>query len=756
MHWLSKPKCWLFLFFLPFLIFFVFNFKKSEEFGSAKWIWWDSVYNDQFVTFEKNFFFPFKTAKNVKVKITAKSAYKLYLNDEFIGLGPGPIDTRRRYYDEYDIDKFIRQGTNRIKILAYNYNHPTHFQTEQTGGVLALFSFKIGNLNFYLPTNSTFRATIDGSRIKIDLKTAGIKDYEINSGIYRETYDFTPRQAKYIKATESNAAGNDNLYKRDTPKLVFEKIKPGETKESDGSWLFDFKKIIAGYPEFSFTSSGPVTITARYLENPESSIVQEDKFILPGAGTFKQEIFGRRAGRIIKISADNNSLLKTNIEVAAVRFPAEKNGDFQSNDDLLNRIYILGEDTLRYALQDQFEDSFIHEKSQYLGDSYVNTLMGFYSLDAAALAKKALFQFASTQKKSGIIETVYPSSLSQTILSYNLLFSSFLKDYYLYTQDDKTLKKLLPTAEKIAEAFKTIRDENGLIDYEKPNNLELGTVLTGWIDHRIKGDPEINTKLSLTSLYAKTIGDLAFLFESRDHVKSQSYRKLQNELKNKLEQYLTSQKIKTIDPHSAVLLLWSRILNKDLSDRIYQVLKNKNTYFYTGYFNLFNLSVMKQFNDDSGVKNLLNSYWGEMIKRGAVSTWETFDPRSDKTFAFSQAHAWSGGPTYFLPAFVAGIQPLSPGFEEILIEPMIITSSASAKVKIPCGEIKVAWQKIAYSFNLDLEKSCPGKTEFFLPFNKSRVKSLTVNQKTVDLNFKEDKLFWESEDKKISLNVILK
>jgi len=57
---------------------------------------------------------------------------------------------------------------------------------------------------------------------------------------------------------------------------------------------------------------------------------------------------------------------------------------------------------------------------------------------------------------------------------------------------------------------------------------------------------------------------------------------------------------------------------------------------------------------------LIRSYWGGMLKRGATTFWEVFDPSEEKLSPYgshlvnSYCHAWSCTPAYFLRRSPAG------------------------------------------------------------------------------------------------------
>ena len=77
--------------------------------------------------------------------------------------------------------------------------------------------------------------------------------------------------------------------------------------------------------------------------------------------------------------------------------------------------------------------------------------------------------------------------------------------------------------------------------------------------------------------------------------------------------------------------------------------------------------------------------WHEMLARGLT----TFAERPDPTR--SDCHAWSASPLYEFLATVCGVEPASPGFKTVRIEPHLgYLKHVQGVVPHPAGEIKVA------------------------------------------------------------------
>ena len=85
-----------------------------------------------------------------------------------------------------------------------------------------------------------------------------------------------------------------------------------------------------------------------------------------------------------------------------------------------------------------------------------------------------------------------------------------------------------------------------------------------------------------------------------------------------------------------------------------------------------------------------------MIKEGATTLWETFKGTS------SRNHAMLGDFAAWAYAYLAGVKPLTPGFErfEVRPHPPRALSYVETQIPTPHGNVKVKWTKHNGRFNL--------------------------------------------------------
>ena len=89
---------------------------------------------------------------------------------------------------------------------------------------------------------------------------------------------------------------------------------------------------------------------------------------------------------------------------------------------------------------------------------------------------------------------------------------------------------------------------------------------------------------------------------------------------------------------------------------------------------------------------IIRDRWGEMLDKGATTTWETFRGWAEDLmygmWTRSWGHAWSSAPAYFLSRYILGVLPLEPGFKRALIAPKLCDLTwVEGKAPTPHGAI---------------------------------------------------------------------
>lgn len=112
--------------------------------------------------------------------------------------------------------------------------------------------------------------------------------------------------------------------------------------------------------------------------------------------------------------------------------------------------------------------------------------------------------------------------------------------------------------------------------------------------------------------------------------------------------------------------------------------------------------------------------WMNIINVGATITTEAWDELYKPNLTWN--HAWGAAPANILVRKVAGVEPLKPGFEEILIEPKLdLLDFASFKIPTIRGSVFVNWEKKDAEYTLYVSIPPNTKAILKLPAGVSRI-----------------------------------
>jgi len=103
----------------------------AELMQKAVPVWAEGRETEMNVTLGFKGVFRAKKSQTVKLKITASSLYRVFLNGEFLGYGPARAAHGFFRVDEYDLGNSLKQGKNDLAIEVAGYNINTFYTTDQ-------------------------------------------------------------------------------------------------------------------------------------------------------------------------------------------------------------------------------------------------------------------------------------------------------------------------------------------------------------------------------------------------------------------------------------------------------------------------------------------------------------------------------------------------------------------------------------------------------------------------------------------------
>lgn len=313
--------------------------------------------------------------------------------------------------------------------------------------------------------------------------------------------------------------------------------------------------------------------------------------------------------------------------------------------------------TLRDCMQTVYEDGPKRDRRLWLGDMRLQALAGYVSLPNHDLVRRCLYLFAGTARDDGLVpaciyEFPRPTTGGQYALDYAALFGVSLHDFYTAGGDRETVDALWPVALHQAEFVAACVDDTAVlhepegtwtfVDWQKglyKDIAVLGTFV--WSLRRCAQLAEITGRAE----------ESARLCGSADRIA----RAVPGTYWDENRKAFVSPDGQVSWASQAWMVLAGIVEGQHAADLMTRAMADDTAvrpagpYLYHYVVEALELAGLKD-----AARELLRSYWGGMLDRGADTFWEVFDPADDRLSPYgnhlmnSYCHAWSCTPTWFL------------------------------------------------------------------------------------------------------------
>ena len=383
-------------------------------------------------------------------------------------------------------------------------------------------------------------------------------------------------------------------------------------------------------------------------------------------------------------------------------YPFTAVAHFASDDPELSKIWDTGWRTAQLCAHETYMDTPYWEQMQYVGDTRIQALISYAVTGDDRLARQAMLAYRDSLLTDGLTQSRYPSSLTQVIPPFSLLWVGMLHDFWMYRNDEAFDRSLLPGTRGVLDWFSARQRPDGLlgriewwpfVDWSPP--LYVGGVPPQQAD---------GGSSAITLQFIAALRDAADLEEHMgENERATRYREQATLAAAGLMRlsWDTAKGLLADTPAKAsfsqqanALAVLLDVIPKAQQRAVMQKVLDSSTPSTTTpmsqasyYFRFYLARAMVHTGlGDEYIPQL--DPWRKMLTLG-LSTWaENPEPtRSD-------SHAWSAHPTYDLLTIVAGIAPGSPGFDTVDISPNLGSlKQASATVPTPKGLVEVQYTK---------------------------------------------------------------
>ncbi len=510
---------------------------------------------------------------------------------------------------------------------------------------------------------------------------------------------------------------------------VFAKIGMAPTALALGarskvSLLVDKGELTTGYPVVTVSGGHGATIRLTYAEALVDEKGQKgnrnqidgkhiegvvDEF-LPGGGESKRDFspLGWRTWRYLQLDVETHDEpariegLKTWFSA----YPFVERGYFHSDDATLEPIWKIGWRTARLDAHDTYMDTPYWERLQYIGDTRIQALISYSVAGDDRLARQAIEAFNGSRIPEGLTQSRYPSSLVQMIPTFSLLWVGMVHDFWRYRGDAGFVREQVPGTRTVLDWFQRRQRPDGLLG-RIPwwPFVDWGADFNGGVPP----EDEDGGSTAMTLQFVEALGygaeleraygdaHLAKKYEAVAERAAAAVRKMCWNEKYGLLADTPAQE--HFSQHANILGVWLDVIPAARQKEILtKILSRSDSGFAvagevpamtaaTYYFRFYLARAIEHAGMGDDYLKLLGP-WREMVGL-QLTTWaESPEPtRSD-------SHAWSAHPNYDLLTIVAGLRPLSTGFEKMVIEPHLGgLKEVQAGMPIPQGMVEVSYQR---------------------------------------------------------------
>lgn len=318
-------------------------------------------------------------------------------------------------------------------------------------------------------------------------------------------------------------------------------------------------------------------------------------------------------------------------------------------------------ETLRECMQTVFEDGPKRDHRLWAGDMYLQSLANRYSFGNYDLTRRCLYLFAALADDGGrvlsnIFETPAPHAQTGShCITYSLLWNSTLLEYLKDTGDMTTAADLWPVARRQVETALEFVGDDGIYRHSYEHGSWMFFDWRDGLDMTAPMQAAVIFAIDQTLELARMLGTEADT-DGWAAVSRKMKRAARRNMYDRSRGVFVSGDDRQVSALSQAWMVKAGVVSgRDARRAIETALSMPDvcmpgTPYATHY--LVDAMILAGMGDEA--RDYLLSYWGGMVRKGADTFWESYDPDNDFISAYgfsplnSSCHAWSCTPVYFI------------------------------------------------------------------------------------------------------------
>jgi alpha-L-rhamnosidase len=478
------------------------------------------------------------------------------------------------------------------------------------------------------------------------------------------------------------------------------------TNAAPAGVLLDFGTELQGFVEIftpALPGKSPRRVRVRFGESASEAMaelggkgaqndhaIRDQVVTLPWLGKIR---VGPSGFRFVRIDAEPGPFVSISQVRAVLQLrDVPQIGSFKCDDERLNRIWEVGAYTVHLNMQDYLWDGIKRDRLVWIGDmhpevSTINAVFGFNDVVPRSLDLTR--------------DITPPTQWMNGISSYSMWWVLIHEQWWLQNGDRAYLEKQKPYLQALLKKLAGFVGEDGRERLDGMRFLDWPS-----------SPNERGVTAGLQALLVMTLesgGRLMTTLDDKDTAKFCTAAAARAR-----EVVPAANGLKSA---AALQVLAGMGDAKKTADEVLKVGGAKNISTFYGYYVL---QALAKSGDTDAALEMIRTYWGAMLDRGATTFWEDFNldwlegsgrideltPPGKKDlhgdygaysyegFRHSLCHGWASGPTAWLSEVVLGVKPLEPGCKRVLVSPQLGSLKwVEGTYPTPLGAIKLRHER---------------------------------------------------------------
>ena len=544
---------------------------------------------------------------------------------------------------------------------------------------------------------------IDGKTIKTD--NSWLVTYE--DKIWIDENGVAHGSGIYVPAASWNFDSIDNP--PSTYQLERKEQRPvcrrATTTSTTGGMLYDFGRETFGYLKVKGLKG---TVRIYYGESEEEALDQEHCETLDVL--HEGESLGSKAFRYVYIEKEKGSSYdEVLMDYEYAPHDLQHSGSFRCSDEELNRIWEVAAYTMDLTTREFFMDGIKRDRWTWSGDAIQSYLMNYYLRFDTECVKRTIRQLRGTDPVTTHVNT---------IMDYTFYWFKSILDYYQYTGDTTFIREIYPRMVTLMDYCIVRTNTNGLME-----GLPDDWIFVDWVDFPMhkRGELCFEQILFVEALRAMAVCSRLCDDDDDGYYQMEAERTLKKVKdlfwSEECHAFLHAIEDGTMNPQITKFPNMFAIICDDVTPTekksiMEHVMLNPSVDpITTPYMHFYELEALCTMGLQEKVLKEMKAYWGGMLREGATSFWEKYNPEEKgiqhlamygRPYGKSLCHAWGASPIYIIGKYFLGVEPTKAGYESYEIRPVLGGLEwMEGEVPTPFGKITIKMNQEEISVSSD-------------------------------------------------------